>query len=76
MKTFGYAKQENLNGDGLMEMEEITISATKQELRKIAEFLIQCADALPDDETLGHEHYSDFIDKKTETDLIVVIDQN
>ena len=75
MKTFGYSKKENLNEDGLMEMEEISISASRDELRKIGEFFLKCAEILPDTEELCHEHYNDNTDEKSETDLIVVLEQ-
>ncbi len=75
MKTFGYPKKENLNEDGLMEMEEISISASREELKKLSEFLLKCAVELPDTGEFCHEHFSDFVDNNPETDLIIVLDQ-
>lgn len=75
MKAFGYAKRENLNEDGLMEMEEISISASRSELKQIAEFMLKCAEELPDTGEFCHEHFNDFTENESETDLIIVLDQ-
>lgn len=63
MKICGYQKL-RVNDDGLLEMSEISIKTSPDNLRKIAQFLSQCADSIEKHgKNFGHEHLSDQFDK-------------
>ena len=59
VKFYGYANKE-FEG-GLLEMKELTVSATPEELRAMALFLNDCANKLSSDDSTSfeHEHLSD-----------------
>jgi hypothetical protein len=69
MKAYGYAKRENVNEHGLMEMSEITITASSKRLKEIAEFILKCAEEIED----GHEHFCDHVDNFGDTDPDIII---
>ncbi len=68
MKIYGYSNNE----DSLLELAETTISASPNELRTIAEFLMACADGIEQDSNnWEHDHYKSNSLKDSEPDLIV-----
>jgi hypothetical protein len=74
MKIYGYSKTK-VNSDGLLEMGEVTIQTNPDSLRKIAQFLLKCADIIEEHgDSFGHEHFKDQFDKRNNeiTDIIVV----
>lgn len=46
MKTFGYAKRENINKHGLIEMSEVTLTASSSKLKEIAAFILKCVEEM------------------------------
>ena len=74
MKIYGY-QEADVENDGLLQLEEITIQASPVTLKQIAQFLIDSANAMDaHGEKFGHEHFNDFmqkIGKYTGPDIIV-----
>jgi len=59
LSGYGYAKQKT-SKDGLLELTEVSISATPGELRRIATFLEHCAGLIEQHgPKFGHEHLQD-----------------
>jgi len=59
MKIFGYSRAEGQK-ENLLEMEEVTIQADPDLLRKIAHFLLSSADQIEKHGTnYGHDHFRD-----------------
>ena len=56
MKCYGYAKSKN---DTLLEMRELTLQADSESLKRLANFLFQCAEKFEVDPKWQHEHFSD-----------------
>ena len=74
MKIFGYLK--NKDESVPSELAEISIMARPEELRKIAEFYLNCADELerPTEDAWDHKHFSDLdIDSRTDNPEIIVV---
>lgn len=72
MNIYGYAKEKDLNEDGLMNMSEVTIVGTKEKLKKIAKFIDEYADKLYDEN--DHKHFCDYDkshDRKS-SDIIIM----
>lgn len=68
MNCFGYTK----NVDTLAEFSEVTFQANSEDLRRLASFLLQCADAIDANPDWEHEHLSDSSPSDTdEVDVIV-----
>ena len=67
MKFYGY------EGDSaLLELSEVTIQASSEELRNIAGFIIKCADEMEKYKNWEHEHYCDYTgSSKCNVDLII-----
>lgn len=56
MRAYGYKKNEI--GNGLLELKEVTISANSDVLRKIADFILECAKNIEKDpDRWSHEHF-------------------
>ena len=61
MKLYGYAANEDL-ADKLLELDEITIQAKSEFLRRIADFITKSADLIDKHgANFGHEHLKDFL---------------
>lgn len=61
MKFYGYTVNGNLTEE-LLELEEITIQAKPDFLRKVAEFITRAADLMDEHgANFGHEHLKDFL---------------
>ncbi len=76
MKSFGYQKRKL--SDGLLEMREVTFSATPEELLMIARFLEMAAARMEKHgRDYGHDHFRDLFPEvwtKEWTDIIVTRD--
>lgn len=69
MRIYGYKKKDC--GNGLQEMREMTISANSDVLRKIAKFILKCADEIDkNSNNWSHEHFAE-VEGKNIPDLIV-----
>ena len=73
MKCYGYSKKDS---DTLLEMTEITFQADPIKLRKVADFLYECAKNIENDSEWEHGHlqdskYYEQISKDNFFDLIV-----
>ncbi|MBN6075085.1 hypothetical protein HYE60_07490 [Aggregatibacter actinomycetemcomitans] len=69
MKIYGYAE----NSDILLELEEVTIQASIDEINKIIEFFTHTKMLMEDNpDTFGHEHLLDFCELKTNSDIILI----
>ena len=59
MKIYGYSKLK-VTADGLIEMREVSIQTGPDNLRRIAQFINQCAELMEKHgEKFGHEHLKD-----------------
>ncbi|MDU8925641.1 hypothetical protein RYD26_12195 [Pasteurellaceae bacterium LIM206] len=68
MKIYGYVKNSSI----LLELEEITIQASIDELNKIIGFFTHTKILMEDNpDTFGHEHLLDFCELKTNSDIIL-----
>ncbi len=65
-----YGQIEDADGEPST-LSEVTISARPQELRRLSEFLLKCADEIESSGEWEHEHYSDFAGETLNRDLIV-----
>jgi hypothetical protein len=77
MKFYGYANKKL--DHGLLEMQEVTVSAKPEDLRAMASFLNACADQLSSEEsvTFEHEHLSDNVDSiSSSAPQFVVVNPN
>lgn len=54
MNVFGYATQT----EGLLTLQEATIYANAKEVKKISQFLAECAQEMEQDPTWDHRHYN------------------
>ena len=72
MKLYGYAKKDT--GNGLLEMKEVSVSASPDVLRKMAAFLLSCADRMERDPMRWeHDHFNPTVKPSSRqlSDLIV-----
>jgi len=65
MKCFGYTKND---ADTLSEFSEVTFQTNSDDLRRLAKFLLQCADEMENTPDWEHEHFDG---DKSDTDVIV-----
>lgn len=66
MKIFGFP-----TSDSKPELlKQATLEINKNELRKVAEFLMRCADEI-DDAQWEHEHLCDFLGYELQSDLVI-----
>ena len=73
MKCFGYTKSD---AETLAEFSEVTLHAKPEDLRRLASFLMKCADEIDSDTDWEHEHLSDVSPCGTdEVDIIVFNEQ-
>lgn len=74
MKCFGYDKN---NEDDLLDMSEVTLQTNSDMLRKLASFLVKCADEIENDQDWEHEHFSDYLpDGEDVIDIVVFNEGN
>lgn len=74
MKCFGYDKN---NEDELLDMSEITLQTNSDMLRKLASFLVKCADEIESIQDWEHEHFCDYLkDGEDVIDVVVFNDKN
>jgi hypothetical protein len=66
MKTFSFLKE----GDTKLP-EQITFEINATELRELSGFLLQCATEIENDVEWEHEHFSDYIGRSLECDLVI-----
>jgi len=64
MKWFGAGIRPTADGS---ELEGVTLVSTPTELRRLADFLRHCADAIEADPLWEHEHFKDWIDTQIGT---------
>lgn len=73
MKLFGYSDPRTLS-ENVAELAEVTVNATPSERRRIAEFLVLCADAM---ERMGEQysylHLADRMNEFCESPQFVVM---
>ena len=74
MKVYGYSKRENVNEHGLMEMEEISIVASKKRFKEIAEFILKSVEEIEYENSHEHLRYNVEGFKDTEADLIIMVE--
>ena len=72
MKCFGYDKN---NEDNLLDMSEVTLQTNSDMLRKLAGFLVKCADEIEGNQGWEHEHFSDYLSDGEEVIDIVVFNE-
>ena len=73
MKCFGYTKSDV---DTLAEISKVTFQANPEDLRRLASFFLQCADAIDGNPDWEHEHLNDSSPCDTdEVDVIVFTEQ-
>ena len=69
MNVFGYV----VDSDDLSSLSEVTLQASPEELKKLSDFLLSCANSMEKDEHWEHEHYQDFTSTDSnDPDLVVV----
>ena len=68
MNIYGYAQ----NKDDLLSLRDVTIKATPEEIRKVAEFLLHCASMMERNTAWEHEHFNDYIKTSDFSSDIVV----
>ena len=69
MNVFGY----EVDSDDLSSLSEVTIQASPEELKRLSDFLLTCANAMEKDEQWEHEHFQDVTGTdSSDPDLIVV----
>lgn len=56
MKFFGYG----IHSEVLLQLGEVSVQADSLTLRKLAAFILKCADNVDQDQRWEHEHFSDF----------------
>lgn len=69
MKIFGYSSS---LPDELQKMNEISIQASPDELRKLSKFILKCASEMDADSDWEHEHFRDNDSEEEIPDLVVV----
>lgn len=69
MKIYGRTTE---HAEALNEMREVSIVASPDDLRSIADFLIAQADAMLKEDHFDHVHYSDYVRAEQEQVEIVV----
>jgi hypothetical protein len=74
MKCFGYIKN---NTDELQELTEVTLQANSEDIRRLASFLIRCADEMDHNPDWEHEHLSDYsVSENDKADIVVFKDDS
>jgi len=69
MKCFGYSKNDD---EELLELTVVTFQADPRMLRKLADFLIHCANNLESEAGWEHEHLCDYLaDEEFSVDVVV-----
>lgn len=67
MKVFSYLQEKSkaeLPG-------QITFEINRAELSELSSFLLQCLSEIEEDEDWEHEHFSDFLEKELDCDLVI-----
>lgn len=61
MKIYGYEK-DIVDDEKLIELEEVTIQASSENLKKIAQFILETVKIIDENhDKFGHEHFKDFM---------------
>ena len=74
MKAYGYPQGKPLNEDGLTELEEISLSASPEQLRELSSFLLIAASEMESlGESYDHIHMQDKSDmwKASWPDIVI-----
>jgi len=72
MQFFGYAK----NGDLLIELSEVSVLASPDDLQLLGQFILRCANEMRSKLEWEHEHFSDGCELKTGAVDFVVCGRN
>ncbi|MCP5214665.1 MAG: hypothetical protein H6995_06645 [Pseudomonadales bacterium] len=68
MKIFGY----KFGSEDLYLLNEVTLQGSPEELKKLADFLIECAQEMVTDKDWEHEHFKDFTDSEVNSPDFIV----